>query len=76
MPETPVPSNVVALVEQYVHSELDNAKKYENRDPLDESGIWSLHRLASEIYAAGFNDGVRVEDERGRGQFQRFREQT
>lgn len=47
-------AEVVQMVEEYVYKELSDAEKYENRSPLDESGIWSLHALAAEIYAAAF----------------------
>lgn len=51
------PQEVIDLVEDYVMSELSNAEKYSNRKPLDESGIFDLHRLAAEIYAAGWKAG-------------------
>jgi hypothetical protein len=51
------PSSVVDLIEEYVSKELADAKHYENSEPLDESGVYSLHRLGAEIYAAGWNDG-------------------
>lgn len=72
----PVPQGVVQTVEEYVYSELSNAEKYENRTPLDESGIWSLHRLAAQIYAMGFDAGERIEHERGRAERQRMRDTT
>lgn len=58
------PLPVVELVEAYVYSELQDAKRYDNRTPLDDSGIFSLHRLAAEIYAAGYADGERAESRR------------
>jgi hypothetical protein len=64
MPETPVPFDVTQMVEQYVRNELRNAERFENSDPLDESGIVSLHLLASRIYASGFDAGTRVQNER------------
>ncbi len=72
----PVTPNVVQAVEEYVYSELSDADKYENRSPLDGSGIWSLHRLASRIYAMGFDAGERIEAERSRGEMQRMRDAT
>ncbi|MCX2931358.1 hypothetical protein ORI20_13825 [Mycobacterium sp. CVI_P3] len=70
----PVPGEIVDLVDEYVRKQLDDAKQYDNRSPLDESGIFSLHRLASEIYAAGFEAGVRVEGARASGVDQRRRD--
>lgn len=51
------PQEVVELVEGYVMAELSDAEKYSNRTPLDEPGIFALHRLAAEIYAAGWKAG-------------------
>lgn len=68
MPSDPkvVTTQIIQMVEQYVWKELDDARKYGNRTPLDESGIWSLHRLCAEIYSIGFRDGEFVEAERQR----------
>lgn len=66
-----VPDAVVQAVEHYVYSELADREKYDNRAPLDESGIWSLHALAADIYAQGFEAGERVEDTRNRAERQR-----
>lgn len=74
MPEAiPVPQHVVQAVEEYVDSELSDAEKYDNSTPLDESGIWSLHRLAARVYAIGFDAGERIEAERSRARAQRRR---
>ena len=70
-----VPVGVVRIVEQYVTSELDDAARYENREPLDESGVYSLHRLAAQIYAEGFIDGGAVESERARAAMYRKRQE-
>lgn len=56
--DVPVPPDVVARVDAYVENELRNAAKYENSDPLDESGVWSLHQLAAEVYALGWMNGA------------------
>lgn len=69
-----VPTAVIDVVESYVHSELDDAQRYENRQPLDESGVWSLHRLAAEIYELGWGDGERAESRRNDGARQRERQ--
>lgn len=58
------PQSVIQLVESYVDEELSDVKKFDNRAPLDESGIWSLHDLAAKIYAQGYQDGERAEGER------------
>jgi len=61
------PKEIVGLVEGFVSDEHNDARKYSNRTPLDESGVWTLHQLAAEIYAKGFEDGVRAEEARERG---------
>jgi len=65
------PNAIVALVEGFVNDEYSDDSKFENRTPLDESGIWSLHQLAAEIYANGFAEGVRAEEARQRGKRER-----
>jgi hypothetical protein len=67
------PASVVALVETYVRQELANVARYENRQPLDESGIYSLHCLASEIYMAGIQDGEAAANARTSGRRERMR---
>lgn len=67
----PVSQAVVQAVEDYVYKELSDREKYDNRTPLDESGIWSLHRVAARIYAMGFAKGERIEAERNRAELQR-----
>ena len=62
-----VTPEVVRLVDEYVSAELADAKKYSNSTPLDESGVFSLHRLAAEIYAHGYSDGSSVEMVRHQG---------
>jgi len=65
------PNAIVDLVEGFVNDEYRDSGKFTNRSLLDESGIWSLHQLATEIYAAGFAEGVRTEEARGRGKRER-----
>lgn len=65
------PKRIVELVEGFVNDEHDDDRKYTNRTPLDESGVWTLHQLAAEIYALGFQDGVRAEEARQRGKRER-----
>lgn len=62
-----VPREVAEAVERYVARELADQRKYENRSPLDEAGVYELHVLGAMIYAAGFNDGDRVAEVRARG---------
>jgi hypothetical protein len=47
-------------VDFHVDSELSDAEKYTNREPFDESGVWSLHELAARIYQRGWQDGVAI----------------
>lgn len=76
MPEPRIePRGVIDLVEQYVRSELSDAKKYSNRTPLDESGIWSLHQLAAKIYAFGYAQGEEAESCRRYANYDRIRDQ-
>jgi len=51
------PVGVAQMVDGYINSELEDAHRYENRDVLDEEGIYGLHALAARIYAQGFEDG-------------------
>lgn len=71
--DSPVPADMVREVESYVTDELAAAEQYDNRNPLDESGVWSLHRMVARVYARGFNDGSIVEAERAHGQARRDR---
>ncbi|RIT58867.1 hypothetical protein D2E90_20815 [Mycobacteroides abscessus] len=68
------PQVVIDLVEQYIDKELRHAEQYINRAPFDDSGCWSLHRLAADIYAQGYGDGERAQAERGRREALRQRE--
>ena len=70
------PEEVAELVEQYVATELGNAAKFDNCTPLDESGIYSLHRLAAELYAIGHEAGERVSDARNRCRDNRKRDEA
>lgn len=69
------PASVVQMVEEYAYKELSDAEKYDNREPLDESGIYSLHMLAAQVYAAGFEDGERAATQRESNSRQRLRDQ-
>lgn len=63
---TPAPLSIIQKVEQYVESELRDADQYDNRTPLDESGVWTLHQLVAEVYAEAHEDGERAADEKAR----------
>jgi hypothetical protein len=65
------PKAIADLVEEFVNDEHRDAGKWENRTPLDESGVFSLHRMAADIYAAGFEEGLRTSEARERGTRQR-----
>lgn len=67
----PMPIGLVREVDSYVRSELDDAKKFDNREPLDESGVWSLHRLVERAYAQGWQEGAEAESERARARASR-----
>lgn len=54
------PEPVVQAVEQYVSGEHRAADQYDNKTPLDESGIYDLHTLAAQVYAMGWDDGERA----------------
>lgn len=70
------PSEVLNAVEEYVYSQLSDARKYDNREPLDESGVWSLHKLAADVYAMGWEAGERAQAERDRHQARRNQERA
>lgn len=70
------PAAIVQAVEDYVSSEQHDAARFDNREPLDESGCWSLHKLAATIYAVGWADGERAQTERDRGLRRRERERS
>lgn len=69
-----VTREIVEMVDEYAQSEIADAAKYANSEPLDESGIFSLHRLAARIYAHGFHDGETAAQTRALGERARFRE--
>lgn len=71
-----LPSALIEAVDRYVERELADAAKYENRQPLDESGIWALHTLAAKVYAVGWADGEAAEGERARNARSRVRERS
>lgn len=68
------PQDVARLVEGYAATQLDEARKYQNREPLDDSGVGSLHRLAADIYALGYEEGLRTAYTRHQGSRDRERD--
>jgi hypothetical protein len=70
------PREVAEAVERYVERELADARQYDNRTPLDDCGVWSLHRLAATIFALGFEAGEQVAEVRARGQQHRERDEA
>ena len=74
--DAPVPLAVSQAVDRWIDSELSDARRYDNRQPLDESGAWSLHRLVAESYARGWSDGSQVGEDRSRERRNREKEVT
>lgn len=70
------PVDAVRLVELYVSSELEDARQYENRHPLDDSGIYALHQLAARIFSLGCVAGRDSERVRSEGARLRAKEKT
>lgn len=56
------PFEVARLVDQYADDQHLAASKYTNSEPLDESGIYTLHNVAARIYALGFKEGQQVQN--------------
>jgi hypothetical protein len=54
---TPTPRRIPEMVNEHLYSMLANIEKYDNVTAYDESQRYSLHRLAAQIYAAGWSDG-------------------
>lgn len=53
----PLPASVQAVVDEYIDREHRDAGKFENKEPLDASGAFDLHALASLIYREGWDAG-------------------
>lgn len=68
------PYEVVSAVDRYVDKAIKDAVKYENSALLDESGVYSLHLLAAEIFAMGYDQGYRTASAQQRGEVQRRRD--
>lgn len=74
MRDSIVTPDVVQQVDEYIRSETVQVQKYDNRAPFDESGIFSLHLLAAQIFAKGYELGQSTAEERHRGEYQRRRD--
>lgn len=71
MRESITTPDVANAVDEYVRKELHDADKFDNRTPLDESGIFSLHLLAARIFAKGYELGVDTSEARHHGEHMR-----
>lgn len=71
-----LPLQLVQSIELWIDKEFADAEKWDNRDLLDDSGVFTLYRLAAEIYAAGFAAGECAADERLRGVARRARKRA
>lgn len=67
-----LPREAVDSIEAYVDKQLRDAKQYSNSELLDESGVFSLYRLAAGIYALGYEHGEVIAELRCNSR--RFRE--
>lgn len=78
MPDYPIvePPAVVELIEGFVDDEHRDNARYDNRTLLDDSGVFSLHRAAAQIYAMGYRDGEMAQSARDRGDRRRERERS
>lgn len=74
--EIPVPIAVVEAVDSYIDDEFRDAAKFSNRELLDDSGAYSLHGIAAEIYARGYQDGRMAERQRANGERRRERDRA
>ena len=63
-----LPTQQIEEVDRVIDGLIRDAARYDNTELLDESQCWTLHQLAAQLYAAGFEDGQRAEAARGRGQ--------
>jgi hypothetical protein len=67
---------ITQMVDDFIDREHCDAAKYTNRTPLDDSGAFSLHQLAADIYALGFSEGQRVEMFRKMQEHQRAKDRA
>ncbi len=70
---TPVPIDVVETIDRFISTEHADARKWVNRELLDDSGAYSLHQAAAQVYKRGYLDGAMAERARQNGERQRER---
>lgn len=68
------PSDVVEAVEQWITHALNASAKYSNHELLGADDAFTLHRLAAEVYAIGWEHGERAEARRQSAQRYRDRD--
>jgi hypothetical protein len=69
-----LPRRAADGIEEFVEQRLADAEKYPNSEPLDESGVFSLYRLAATIYAQGYEDGESIAEVRASSRRRRARD--
>ena len=74
--DIPVPIAVVETIDRFIGDEFRDAAKYSNREVLDDSGAYSLHEAAAQVYARGYQDGLMAERARANGERQRARDRV
>lgn len=74
--DTPVPIAVVELVDRFIEGEHRDAHRFTNREVLDDSGAYSLHGTAADVYARGYQDGRMAERARSNNERQRERDRA
>lgn len=74
--DIPVPIAVVETIDRFIGDEFRDAAKYSNREVLDDSGAYSLHGAAAQVYARGYQDGLMAERARANGERQRERDRA
>jgi hypothetical protein len=70
----PEPQTVVDMVERYVDRAVRRARE-DDSTPLDDSSVFGLHLLATEVYARGYHDGERATQTKLYGAMQRGEDQ-
>lgn len=63
---SPVPIDVTRSVREFVRKARKSAEQYDNVELLDDSQVYSLHRLVADAYAAGWSAGHWVGSEEAR----------
>jgi hypothetical protein len=69
-----IPEQIAREIESFVECEFADAARYDNREVLDESGVYRVRRLVAAAFAAGFDAGERSEQIRYEGVMRRERE--